>query len=614
MELYPTLNPQAKIAIIGAFLIAIIAFGSPLSGLLTGAQEAKSEIRIALLQPRTAPVLNFYGTWAIQGFHLGLEYATGDKKPENLEKLLNMEDAVYRLPDGRSIIVRVFDTQGNPDFAASKAREAIEEWGADILAGVTFSSVAVTVAAVAKEYEIPFFVFPAAAATITQEPVFSKYVFRVARNVEQDSLAMAYYSVEVQGYKKFAILAADYEFGWSYVEAIQAALSRYPGTRIVQISWAPLTTTDFRPYLERIREAQPDVLILVWAGDFSPIFRDLAALGMLEEIPLASFMVDLFTTNFLNFCIPGLEGILEGLQAITYDAYRANPSPMYETLSSMMVEEDIRPYDFLEGHPCEALDKLSKARVPDLWHPPAFATAQFIVDAVKAVPDLDKDRFIAYLEGRTMETPMGLTTIRAEDHQALRPFFIVNITIDTDPESETYGLAVGKHVDTIPLEVVTPRILTSYKPYPKEFSVTLSVPSTVGTVPFTTRLTASIEGGTPPYECTWSLGDGTSREGLTVEHTYSEPGIYKVEVRCSDKIGLEASDSAEIAVVRKESLKDVETTPTKTPEKPPEEKTTRIETVTTPGAEGLSALTIALAVAVIVLLATTIYLALRRGG
>jgi hypothetical protein len=102
---------------LGAILSLLIIAGAPLSWLST-AQEAKSEVRIALLQPRTAPVLNFYGTWAIQGFHLGLEYATGDRKPGNLEKLLNMEEASYQLPDGRTIVVRVFDTQGNPNVAA----------------------------------------------------------------------------------------------------------------------------------------------------------------------------------------------------------------------------------------------------------------------------------------------------------------------------------------------------------------------------------------------------------------------------------------------------------------------------------------------------------------
>jgi len=183
----------------------------------------------------------------------------------------------------------------------------------------------------------------------------------------------------------------------------------------------------------------------MWAGDFSLIIKDMAALNMLGRIPLASIMIDLYTTNYINFCIPGMEGSLENLSAVTYDAYRASQSPLYKTHEKMMKEENIYPYDFLKGHACKALDRLSSARVPDLWHPPAFATAQFIVETIKAVPDLNIDRAIAFLEGLTMETPMGATTIRPNDYQALRPYYVVRMTVDKDPNSDTFGLIIGEY-------------------------------------------------------------------------------------------------------------------------------------------------------------------------
>jgi len=519
---------------------------------LAEAQAPKQVIKIAFFQPRTAPALNFYGTWAIQGFHLGLEYATGDRKPENLGLLMDLKEASYSLPDGRKIVVRVFDTKGSPDVAVARAREAIEQWGADILAGESFSSVAVSLASIAKQYGKLYFVVPAAAASITQDPVFNKYVFRVARNVEQDALAMTYYMVEVQGYKKFAFLAADYEFGWSFMESIQAALSRYTGVRIVALEWAPLTTTDFKPYLLRINASRPDVIGLIWAGDFSLIVRDMASLNMLGRIPLASIMIDLYTTNYINFCIPGMQGSLENLTAVTYDAYRASPSPLYQVLGRMMKEENIYPYDFLRGNACKALDKLSYARVPDLWHPPAFATAQFIVEAIKAVPDLNVDRMIAFLEGLTLETPMGTTTIRPEDHQALRPYYIVNMSIDRDPSSDTYGLVIGQHVGTIPFQKIIPRILTTYKPYPKNLSVSIKAPL-IGTLPFTATLSAVIEGGTPPYTCEWLIGSSRIN-GTSVAYSFTDPGVYNITLRCVDSIGIRAEAMHQLVVVRPEAV------------------------------------------------------------
>jgi len=446
-------------------MILLISAVGLLSTSAVNAQAPKQVIKIAFFQPRTAPVLNFYGDWAIQGFHLGLEYATKDRKPENLKLLMELKEATYTLPDGRKIVVKVFDDKGSPSEAVIKAKEAIEGWGADILAGASFSSVAVALASIAKQYGKPYFVVPAAASTITQDPVFNKYVFRVARNVDQDAAALTEFVVKHLGLKKFAFLAADYEFGWSFMEAFQYALSKFPGTKIVALEWVPLTATDFKPYLLRINATKPDIVVLVWAGDFSLILRDMAALGMLGRVPMMNLFIDLYTMNYLNFCIPGLENSLLNLTMPTYDAYRASPSPVYKTLMEMMKEEDIYPYAFLRGHPSPVLDKLSRARIPELWHPPAFATAQVIVEVVKAVPDLNIDKMIAFLEGLSLETPMGPTKIRPEDHQALRPYYIVRAVIDKDPNSDTYGLLIAEHVETIPAEAIAPRLLTTYKPY-----------------------------------------------------------------------------------------------------------------------------------------------------
>jgi branched-chain amino acid transport system substrate-binding protein len=595
-----TLGKLSVYVVIAVMMLAAISIATQAS-----AETPKQVIKIAFFQPRTAPALNFYGTWAIQGFHLGLEYATGDRKPENLKLLLDLKEATYTMQDGRKIVVKVFDTRGNTDAAIAKAKEAIEEWRADILAGESFSSVAAALASIAKQYGKLYFVVPAAAASITQDPVFSKYIFRVARSVEQDALAMTYYMVEIQGYKRFAFLAADYEFGWSFMESIQAALSRYPGTRIVSLEWAPLTTTDFKPYLLRVNGSRPDVIGIIWAGDFSLIIKDMAALNMLGRIPLASIMIDLYTTNYINFCIPGMEGSLENLSAVTYDAYRASQSPLYKTLEKMIREENIYPYDFLKGHACKALDRLSSARVPDLWHPPAFATAQFIVETIKAVPDLNIDRAIAFLEGLTMETPMGATTIRPNDHQALRPYYVVNMTVDKDPNSDTYGLIIGEYITTIPFEKVVPRVLTTYKPYPKTFSVSIKGPL-IGRAPYTADLSASIEGGTPPYTCEWSI-EGRSINGTSVAYTFTRPGLFNISVRCQDSIGLKAEAFSQIAIVRPEEITQPQTPAQVQPTSP---RTTQIPETRTQ--HGFDITTIAVVIVMAIAIIVLIVLMLRR--
>jgi len=508
----------------------------------------KQTIKIAYFQPRTAKIMNFYGTWLIQGFHLGLEYATGDKNPSNLKTLLDGGEAVYNMPDGRKVVVKVFDTQGSPDIAVERAKEAIEDWGADILAGGCFSSVAAKIEAIAKEYQILYFM-EAAAASLTQDPLFNKYVFRVMRTAEQDAWAQAYLAIEEHGFKTFGIMAIDYEFGWSSVEALQAAISSYPDCRIVAITWPPMTCVDFRPYLEPILAAQPDVFIAVWAGDFSALLRDLVALNVWNKTYAPWVGADFYTNNYLNFGIPGVEGILIGRECWVHDSYMKNhPAPLYQTLCEMVKEENITPDEFLRGHSCPQLDKLSYARVPETWFPGAFATAQFIIDAITAVPDLDTDRMIAHLEGRSLETPIGQIRIRPEDHQGIRPYFIGRFVIDNDTSSDTYGLVTIEYVDTIPAEKIEPRIMTTYTPYPKSFTVTASASPTTGAAPLTVSFTATSMMGTPPYTYEWDFGDGATSTEQNPIHTYENPGVYNVTVTSTDALGLKASSTIQIVV------------------------------------------------------------------
>lgn len=533
---------------VACVLLLLMPAFSTSSG-INKAYAEKTTIKIAFFQPRTATILNFYGTWSIQGFHLGLEYATGYKKPTNLAELLALKEATYNMPDGRKIVVKVFDDQGSPDVGVTKAKEAIEDWGADILAGCSFSSVAAKIAAVAKEYEKLFFMTPAAAASLTQDPIFNKYIFRVARNGDHDALAMIYDAVERRGCKKFAFLGIDYEFGWSGVEALQAAVARYSGCRVVAVTWPPPGCTDFRPYLQPILDAKPDAFGTVWAGDFGPLYRDLAALGVFEKIPyVMTYIIDAFSNNQLNFATPGAEGVLVGREGIAYDAYKINPSPMYKTLCDMIKEENICPDEFLRGHSNPQLNKLSYARIPELWHPTTFATAQFIVEVIKEVPSLAVEKMIAVLEGMTLETPMGTTTIRPEDHQALRPMFVGRFVIDNDTASDTYGLIIGEYVATIPAEKVAPRIMTTYTPYSKTFTVYASATPLTGTAPLTVSFKADVMLGTAPYKFEWNFGDGINSTEQYPTHIYEKPGTYNATVIAIDALGLKATDSVTIIV------------------------------------------------------------------
>ena len=66
-----------------------------------------------------------------------------------------------------------------------------------------------------------------------------------------------------------------------------------------------------------------------------------------------------------------------------------------------------------------------------------------------------------------------------------------------------------------------------------DISVTES--AITGSAPFSTSFTASVTGGVPPYNYTWSFGDSSgSSYGASVSHTYTKPGSYAATVSVTD--------------------------------------------------------------------------------
>ncbi|MFB6290402.1 MAG: ABC transporter substrate-binding protein [Candidatus Bipolaricaulia bacterium] len=447
------MNTRKNLAFIAVFLLVTSVF---LAGISPAVSAQNKEVRIAVLQPRPQKGLYFYGTWAMQGFKIGLQYATDAPDWEG----------PYKMKDGRDIKIKIFDTEGSPEVGVSKARQAITNWGADILFGVSSSSVATSVEKIAETYETPYFISPAASASLTQKPKFNKYIFRIGRNSWHDAKTAAYYYGKIQGADTVGYLGIDYTFGHSGVKAAKSAFEDY-GVESVATEFAPADTKNFKPYLERIKNKDPDILYIVWAGSgFAPLYKGINNMEMMDKV--VGSVIDLFTMNRVNLLSGGL---YEGAEGFCYFAYDVNSGPQYDFLVKTMKENDIRPDAFAaafsqkEG---DIFDKLSKASVPELWHGQAFATAQFIVEGLRRGSVSDPEGLIKAWEGMELQTPLGKTLIRPRDHQAVRPMFIAKAVKDKKENeigtSDTVGLLIGKRLTKVPRKYIDPPIKTDYEP------------------------------------------------------------------------------------------------------------------------------------------------------
>jgi branched-chain amino acid transport system substrate-binding protein len=342
--------------------------------------EKKEPIKIGVLASTTG-ALESYGKQTLRGFELGLEYATEG----------TMEVA------GRKIEFVVEDTETKPEVAVQKATKLLEEDKVDFLVGSSSSADTLAVLPLAEEYQKIMIVEPAVADSITGSE-FNKYIFRSARNSSQDAVAGAA-AIAGDGVK-IATLAPDYSFGRDGVAAFKEAAEKL-GADIVLEEYADPAATDFTSNIQKIIDAKPDYLFVVWAGANSP-WKQISDMKVQDKgIKISTGAPDIAALATMEPLV-GMEGF-----TVYYHDLPKND------INDWLVTEHKKRFN---------------GDVPDLFTPGGMSAAISIVEALKKTEgDADADKLIETMEGMSFETPKGKMTYRAEDHQALQSLYAIKL-------------------------------------------------------------------------------------------------------------------------------------------------------------------------------------------
>ena len=159
---------------------------------------------------------------------------------------------------GRKVeIIYKDDTGISPAVAKRQAQELLIKDKVDILAGFTLTPNAFSVAPLATEAKVPMVVLNAATSTITEK---SPYITRVSMTTPQDTAPMAQWAY-AQGIRKVYTLVADYGPGHDAEEQFQKTFTGLGG-QIVGSIRTPVSTPDYAPFLQRVKDAKPDALFM----------------------------------------------------------------------------------------------------------------------------------------------------------------------------------------------------------------------------------------------------------------------------------------------------------------------------------------------------------------
>lgn len=354
--------------------------------------EEAETIKIGVLASLTG-ALESYGKQTRQGFELGLDYATDGTK----------EVA------GKKIEVIFEDTETKPEVAVQKATKLLEEDGVDFLVGSSSSGDTLAVLPLAEEYEKIMVVEPAVADSITGSE-FNKFIFRTGRNSSQDAVAGA--AAIAKPGVKIATFAPDYSFGWDGIAAFKKAATDL-GAEIILEEYAAPDATDFTSNLQKVVEAKPDYLYVVWAGANTP-WNQINDMKIQEKgINISTGVADIPT-------FPTLEPLI-GMEGFTV-YYHTLPN---NEVNDWLVKEHTERYN---------------GDVPDLFTPGGMTAAIAIIEALKKTEgNTNSEQLIQTMEGMSFETPKGTMTFREEDHQALQTLYSVKLE---KPDGSEYPVPV----------------------------------------------------------------------------------------------------------------------------------------------------------------------------
>lgn len=341
----------------------------------------KAAVKVSIITSTTGPLAG-YGNEYLQGLKAGFDYAT---------------DGTGTV-DGRALDISYVDDAGDADKAVSAAKEAIGN-GTQIIAGTVSSGIALAVAEQAAQNKILYISGPAAADAITG---VNEYTFRSGRQTMQDVATAGTFVGDLSG-KKIVVFAQDTAFGQGNVAGVTAVLGA-KGAEVVG-ELVPEDATEFTPFAQKLRDANPDMVFAAWAGATTgAMWQALTQQGIFDLFPVVTGLGDIASygaygdasenISFLNHYFGGAAGT--------------------------DIEKTMIAY----------LDK--NGEKADLFTPDGFVAAQMIVHAIKEGGGDDVAKMIASLEGYSFDSVKGKVTVRADDHALIQPMFQAKLVASGD--------------------------------------------------------------------------------------------------------------------------------------------------------------------------------------
>ncbi len=252
--------------IVSMVLIVILA----LIWMPAGSFAQQGPIKIGAAWPLTGTVAAS-GKDMLNGFELFLD-ETGASPP-------------YRTIAGRKIEFIMEDTAGIPTNTLTKVRKLVEHDRVHVLiGGGLLASEGYAIRDYIDRAKVVLLIGVVSADDLTQRQR-SPYIIRVGWTSSQPSHMFAEYVFSTLRYRKLAMIADDYAFGYEVTAGFQRRFEELGGC-IVQKVWNPLGTPDFSPYLSQLRRDTDAIFAIEVGADAIRFMKQYQEFGLKGRLPL----------------------------------------------------------------------------------------------------------------------------------------------------------------------------------------------------------------------------------------------------------------------------------------------------------------------------------------
>ena len=297
---------------------------------------------------------------------------------------------------GKKVEVILRDDAGVADTTRRHAQELVVNDKVQVLAGFGLTPLALATVPVATQAKIPQLVMAAATASITEQ---SPYVVRTGFTLPQVTVPIAEWATK-NGIRKAVTLVSDYGPGIDAETAFKKAFTAGGGTVASELR-VPLRNPDFAPFLQRVRDAQPDALFV-----FVPSGVGSALMKQFTERGLDKAGIRLIGTGDVTD-----DDILDGmgdaaLGVVTSHHYSAaHKSPANQKF-------------------VDAFGKAASGSRPNFMGVGGYDGMRVIVEALKATKGAGGDALLAAMKGQVFESPRGPVLIDAQTRDIVQDVYI----------------------------------------------------------------------------------------------------------------------------------------------------------------------------------------------